>query len=118
MLTPQEINAKMASIMGWHKDQCNCGSCNVWYWVDDNGTQIMYGPDWNPWEITDHTFMVLHKWLEDSSERTCDISFGYSRVDTKREWHCFLLGIKLSILRFGDTQSQAICNCLLKTLKK
>jgi len=84
-LTKEQINERMALIMGWHKEQCNCGSCNVWYWVDSSGEQVMYGLDWNPPKDLNQANMVLTHWLEGHLDYTPELGVNWEGDD------CYLL---------------------------
>jgi hypothetical protein len=117
-MTPQEIqeiNERMAiEIMHWHKD-------NAGYWVDKNGRwtgwdsinsrdRLSTQKYFNPWKVIDHAFLVLHKWLEEHP------GWGY----TLNRYECRLykmgaLKVKGIAIELENSESQAICNCLMQT---
>jgi hypothetical protein len=119
MLTPQEINEKLATeIMSWHKDQ------DGRIWLDSNNESTgfvsyhlcdndeVFGPTYD----ANHAFLVLHKWLEEHPKYRYRL--GYANKDNILECLLFLpdnWGTKPFVGSAQENhESQAICNCLMQ----
>jgi hypothetical protein len=116
--TPQQINERMAKIMGWHKRTDG-------YWADKDGELIEHSwvpntPNYfNSYEDLNHANMVLIKWLEDHPKYKYRL--GYSNGDNILQCLLFIpdnWGTKPFV---GSSQekheAQAICNCLVEATK-
>ena len=82
-MNKEELNNKMAKVMGWHKSKPVMKE-DIPYWIDENGIVRDYISDWNPCEDMNQAVMCAEKWISiDKENRRVRIlidKYGYACV--------------------------------------
>ena len=122
MLTPQEINERMAEIMGWPIITENTPFREVVQfggYIIDGQCYRFTGIGYNKEKIDFYSniadaFMVLHKWLEDHLDYSPKLGVAW---DGEHPCYCWLEAIAMEEFVGMAPKykwSQAICNCLMQ----